>query len=427
MRFTGIKIAVAAIVLVFLMFFSNDFGLIDVEKTAIITAVAIDLEDSGEYKITAQIAVPEATDTNTENERAQISGTGATVGAAIKNIGDTSGWFPQLCFCNLIIVGGDFADYNLIKVLDYFSKTLRIQDSALIVMAEEKAVELLKLSTPLDNISSFALQKIILKNAGLNRDIAVCDVKSFCTGYYSEAGASYMPLIKVVSQKSENEKASAEDNGGSSGSSGSGGSGSSGSNGASGGGSSGSGGSSGGSETGGAKGDAIFNANTTALFLKGIKVGELDENLTLAFNALTQDFATTTFEVKNVQDGSETKNYLLTVFSSSAKKNLSVSESGITLDVTLDIYAKISDNNGQYSDADYIKNLPLPYYVKERAEKDFKERIEDLIRTEIQTKCDFLGIKKELYRKHNSFYAKYKDNFTDILNFTVTVNFSGQK
>lgn len=430
MKFTGIKIAIAAIALVFLMFFSNDFGLIDVEKTAIITAVAIDLEDNGEYKITAQIAVPEATDTNTENERAQISGKGSTVGAAIKNIGDTSGWFPQLCFCNLIIVGGDFADYNLIKVLDYFSKTLRIQDSALIVIAEEKAAELLKLSTPLDNISSFALQKIILKNAGLNRDIAVCDVKSFCTGYYSDSGASYMPLIKVVSQKSENEKASAEDAGGdNSGSSGGasggdagGGSGSSGS-------ASGSGGSgSSGKETGGgAKGDAIFNANTTALFVHGKKVGELDEELTLTFNALTQDFATTTFEVKNVQDGAEIKNYLLTVFSCSANKTLNASESGLTLEISLDVYAKISDTNSQYSDADYIKNVPIPYYVKERAEADFKTRIEELIRVEMNTGCDFLGIKKELYRKHYSFYPRYKDTFTDEMNYNVTVNFSGQK
>lgn len=414
MRFTGVKVAVLALATVFFMFFSNDFGLIDIEKTAIITACAIDLDENGEYKVTAQIAVPEATDTNTENLRAQISGKGATVGAAIKNIGDASGWFPQLCFCNLIIVGGGFSDYNLINILDYFSKTLRIHDSALIVMAEKEGAELLKLATPLDNVSSFALQKIILKNAGLNRDIAVCDVKSFCTGYYSDAGASFMPIIKVVSQKSENEKSSAE--GGTAESSGGGS-----------GGGSGSSGGFGGSSGGGAKGDAIFNANATALFLNGIKVGELDKDLTLVFNALTCDFATTTFEIKDVENGTATRNYLLTVFSCDRKTALTVSESGIIFDVKLDIYAKISDVNGQSYDLEYVENIPLPYFLKERAEKDFTERIQDLIRTEIETKCDFLGIKKELYRKHNSFYSKYKDNFTENLDCKVEVNFSGQK
>lgn len=414
MKFTGVKLALAAIAVVFFMFFSNDFGLIDIEKTAIITAVAIDLEESGEYKITAQIAVPEATDANTENQRAQISGKGATVGAAIKNIGDTSGWFPQLCFCNLIIVGNGFKDYNLIRILDYFSKTLRIQDSALIVMAEGEGVELLKLSTPLDNVSSFALQKIILKNAGLNRDIAVCDVKSFCSGYYSDAGTSYMPIVKVVSQKTENEKSSAENSGGSGG-------------GSSEGNSAGGSGSGGGEPSGGAKGDAIFSANTTALFLHGIKVGELDERLTLAFNALTEDFTTTTFEVKNVNCNGENLDYLLTVFACSKTRELTASDSGLNLNVTLDVYAKISDVNALSSDLEYIKNIPLPNSVKESAEVDFKERIEDLIRTEIQTGCDFLGIKKELYRKHNSYYSRFKDDFTENLTFNVVVNFSGQK
>ena len=74
-----------------------------------------------------------------------------------------------------------------------------------------------------------------------------------------------------------------------------------------------------------------------------------------------------------------------------------------------------------------MENLPLPHFLKERAEKDFTERINELIRTEIETKCDFLGIKKELYRKHNSFYAEFKDNFTENLDFTVNVTFSGQK
>ncbi|MBQ9485821.1 MAG: hypothetical protein IJU83_03180 [Clostridia bacterium] len=422
MKFVKVKIAAFLIAAVFLLFFSNDFGLIDVEKTAIITAVAIDLEQDGAYKVTAQIAVPEATDTNTENERAQISGKGATVGAAIKNIGDTSGWYPQLSFCNLIVIGKSFADYNVIKVIDYFSRTLRIQDSALIVMAEKDGEQLLKLSSPLDNISSFALQKIIIKNAGLNRDVAICDVKSFCEGYYSDAASAYMPIIKVVSQKSENEKASADDvGGGSSGSESSSGAQSSGGAG----GGSGSGGSP--EQTGGAKGDAVFNANSTALFVKGKKAGELDERLTLAFNAINGDFSFTTIEVNDVETAGEKTDYLLTVFSAKAKRETEVSESGIKLKITLDVYAKISDVNDKYSDVDYVKNLPMPFSVREKAEKDFTERLKDLVDTEIRTGCDFLNIKKELYRKHNSFYATYKDNFLDYLSYDIKVAFSGQK
>lgn len=417
MKYKGIKLAAILFFAVFLLFFSNDFGLIDVEKTAIITAVAIDLEDDGNYKVTAQIAVPEATDTNSENERAQISGTGSTIGGAIKNIGDTSGWFPQLAFCNLIVVGGEFKDYNIIKILDYFSKTLRIQDSALIVMAEDKAVDLLRLSTPLDNISSFALQKIILKNAGLNKDVAHCDVKTFCQKYYEDASSCYTPFISVISQKSENEKASAENAGGS---------------GSSGGSESSSGGS-GGSEpitpekSGGAKGDAIFDANKTALFYKGVKVGELDKNLTMIFNALTEDFSSTTFEVKDVNINGESKNFLLTVFSCKSEKSLTRENDNFKYTVSLNVFVKISDRNSEYSDVDYVKNIPLPNEVKLKAESDFNGYLTDLINTEIQTGCDFLGIKKELYKKYNSYYATLKDEILKNLDFETKVTFSGQK
>ena len=103
MKFKKTKFIALCLVAVFVFFFSNDFGIIDIEKTAIITAVAIDITDNGEYEVTAQIAVPEATDANTENKKAQISGTGSTVASAIKNIGEISGWFPSLSFCNIII------------------------------------------------------------------------------------------------------------------------------------------------------------------------------------------------------------------------------------------------------------------------------------------------------------------------------------
>ena len=97
------RIVLLIIFAFFVVFFSNDFGLIDIKKTAIVTAIAID-KQGDLYEVTTQIAVPEATDTNTENQKAQVSGKGATIGGAIKDIGDISGWYPKLDFCNLIII-----------------------------------------------------------------------------------------------------------------------------------------------------------------------------------------------------------------------------------------------------------------------------------------------------------------------------------
>ncbi len=391
-----VKLLIFVVAGVLILFFSNDFGLIDVEKTAIITAVAIDL-DGENYKVTAQIAVPEATDTKTENQRAQISGVGGTVGAAIKNVGDTSGWYPQLAFCNLIILGESLSDTDVIFILDYFSKTLRVQDSALTVMAEGSAYELLKLSTPLDNVSSFALQKILLKNSGLNRDIAHCDVKTFCVDYYSVSESSFMPLIKVKSQKEENSKSDGSSEG------------------------------QGQQTQSGVKGEYIFNANSTVLFYKGKKVGYLDEKQTLAFKVLKNDFSSSTFEVQNVSSLFErTHNYLLTVIKCKVKSYLKIEKQIPLFCVDVDMYVKISDENTSGTDLDYIKNLPLPAAVKEKAELDMCENIESLINAEKVTGCDFLGIKKELFRRHYDQYSAFKDSVISSFEYQINVNVHGK-
>ena len=124
------KLALFALFLISLLFFSNDFGLIDIEKTAIITAIAVDKTQDGEYEVTCQIAIPEASNALSENQKAQMTGKGSTIGNAIKNVGSLSGWFPQTIFCNLIIIGNDVLEQDVIGVLDYFHKTMRVQDSA---------------------------------------------------------------------------------------------------------------------------------------------------------------------------------------------------------------------------------------------------------------------------------------------------------
>lgn len=412
MKYVKTKLIIAALFFVFVFFFSNDFGLIDIENTAIITAIAIDSAEDG-YEATAQIAVPEATNKNSENKKAQISGTGSTIGAAIKDIGDKSGWFPNLQFCNVLIIGEELTHSNVFKVLDYFSKTLRVQDSAMVVTTDKKAKELLEASTPLDNISSFALQKILLKNPGFNSDVAETDIKNFCIDYYSESRSSYMPLVKLNKQ----ETAATPDTGSGSGSGG-------GSSGGSGGSSSGGGAGSGGTNS---NGSTLFNARSTALFYEGVKAGELNEKETLALSALTDTFKGTTIELKDVTTNGETKNFLITVFRCNPKIIVDANEESLNVKIDLDVYCRIVDQNAEKSDVTYSKNVPLPDAVKEKATEFFTTHINKLIEAEKTSGCDFLFLKRKLFQRHYKHYARYKDNFFSVMKHEINVSVSGQK
>lgn len=412
MKYVKTKLIIAALFFVFVFFFSNDFGLIDIENTAIITAIAIDSAEDG-YEATAQIAVPEATNKNSENKKAQISGTGGTIGAAIKDIGDKSGWFPNLQFCNVLIIGEELTHSNVFKVLDYFSKTLRVQDSAMVVTTDKKAKELLEASTPLDNISSFALQKILLKNPGFNSDVAETDIKNFCIDYYSESRSSYMPLVKLNKQ----ETAATPDTGSGSGSGG-------GSSGGSGGSSSGGGAGSGGTNS---NGSTLFNARSTALFYEGVKAGELNEKETLALSALTDTFKGTTIELKDVTTNGETKNFLITVFRCNPKIIVDANEESLNVKIDLDVYCRIVDQNAEKSDVTYSKNVPLPDAVKEKATEFFTTHINKLIEAEKTSGCDFLFLKRKLFQRRYKHYARYKDNFFSVMKHEINVSVSGQK
>lgn len=400
------KLLYIFIAAVFILFFSNDFGLIDVEKTSIITAIAIDKEDD-EFLLTAQIAVPEATDANTENLKTQLSGKGSTVGAALKDLGDISGWFPKLAFCNLILLGNSLSQDNVIECLDYFAKTLRIQDSALVAISEKSAKELLSVSTPLDNISSFALQKIMFKAQGFDKDVATTDIKSFCSGHYSKSGCAFMPIVKTLESASEEGKSNSGGGGGSSGGSGA------------------QNGSKGGEQN---QQNKLFDTRTTALFKKGFMVGILDENQTLVFNALNVGFSGTSLPVNDVMDDNGQKSdYLLTIISCKPNLKVKASENEINLDVALKLYCKISDHAIDGSTEALSQNTPLPKQLKYKTEQMLESWLNDLIETQKQTECDVLGIAEKLYRYNHKYYKKYKDNYLNVLKANVKVTVDGQK
>lgn len=267
---------------------------------------------------------------------------------------------------------------------------------------------MLESSTPLDNISSFAIQKILFKDVGFELAIATNDIKSFCMGYYGRGGSSFMPVMRI---KDSSGKESSSGTGGGSEEelSGSGG---------------------GGGESGAAtsgKGKSLYEGSSTALFLHGKKVGELTKEQTLVFNALRKDFKDSTITVNDVttSDG-QTGNYLLNSLRCSPKTRLVVNDEGVTLHLSIDMRCRISDQSTQKSD-DIYKNVPLPPELKAKAEEQLKTAIEELVDAEISSGCDFLELKDKLYRFNNRYYEKYKNSLLDEMKVSVTVSINAQR
>ncbi len=398
------KIILILIFALFLFFFSNDFGLVDIDKTAIIVALAVDKGKDYNYEVTAEIAVPEATDQNSETKNAQVTGKGNTIGEALKEVSDLTGWFPQLNFCNLIMISDSLKDENIIKIINYFAITFRVQDSCLIAMSEGSAKKVLEDSSPLDDIASFAIQKILLKQPGFDKNVLDNNVKDFCVSYYNPSSSSYMPVISknTVEGNSSDANKSGTKSGQSDSSS---------------------------SQSGNSSGQKIvFSARKTALFKSGVRVGELTEDQTLTLKILSSNVKSTIYPIeKNVVGISENKYYLLTILKNKSKINLSVIDNKLNLDITVDIFCKLSDENSDDIDQSLPKNTPLPQEVKEAFTKKLTDEIYDLIEKTKNLDCDVLNIERRLYKYHQNHYPTFKDNYLSVIVPKVSVSVSGQK
>ena len=105
LRSFPMKLWIILAAIVAITFFSNDFGLVDIQKTAIILAAGIDRTADG-FSLTAQIAVPKGSDRTTGGTSSvEIEGQGATVSDCISAIYAKTGWVPKLVFCDLVLLG----------------------------------------------------------------------------------------------------------------------------------------------------------------------------------------------------------------------------------------------------------------------------------------------------------------------------------
>lgn len=94
----------AIIVILLGLFFTNDFGLVDIRKSSIIVAVGIDKEND-EVQVTAQLAVPQPSENGDSVQYTQVQGSGYTIADALNEINAKTGFYPQLLFCKLVLIG----------------------------------------------------------------------------------------------------------------------------------------------------------------------------------------------------------------------------------------------------------------------------------------------------------------------------------
>ena len=386
-----------------ILFFSNDFGLVDIQKTAIVLAVGIDREEDS-FVVTSQIAAPSASaDPKASAEAVQVETRGDTVGAAIQKINEKTGWYPKLVFCNLIILGKTATEKNTFESLDFFLRNEYMSDDCNLCCTEGSAGELLSGSSAVEQISSLAIGKILSEHSAKLGLVAASNLRDFATHYFSCCGCGYMPIVSQspLTKKDDKEQADGQKEQSGSGKKQ---------------GNEGQGGNPGG-EAGGK--EQTFTATNTALFSDGIYKGKLTAEETFAFQCIRNDLRLAAFDAEH---GGVT--YTLLIKKSKASVKFSVDDYAVPrLKISVTVKAGLQD----LSSSQTIAEIAAPDKTKEAVLKAAGEKFAKAVRLVFEKSralnCDIFDVKNRLHKYESAYFSAYKDSVLERLLFSAEAKF----
>ncbi len=380
------RVFIIAAAALFLLFFSNDFGLINIQQTTIVTAIGIDRsQEEGKIDVSAQIAVPN----ESKASSVLVQGT-ETVGEAIAEFNGKTGWYPTLVHCRLVLLGAEAVSEDVFANLDYFLRSEFVEDSCLVAVCETTAAETLQANSPVGDLPSSAITKVLSSQAQKTGQVSVCNLRDFSKGYFSESASGYLPIISIKKEASNeggNQSSGSTQNTGSD---------------------------SGSGQTGGDAGaqkkndSDVFDASKTALFFQGKQVAELSPNETLAFNLADTktDFAYGDVEV--FENGTKVTYNLKMKIEKKAQK-LKFEDGVPVFTFRIRAKAQISDADKPSDIVDIAKTALVPAHVLRAAEEMFRAQLESAFEKTRESGCDLFQLQQKLFRFCHSQYDSHRE------------------
>ena len=380
------------LVILSFFFFSNDFGLTDVQKTALVIAVGIDKEEDN-FIVTTQIAVPKSKDSGENSASAEIVSKGKTVAAAFEKLNQKTGWYPKLVFCDLIVLGEEATKVNVMQSLGGFIRNEYLSDSCQLAVCDGKAQDILTAKVPTEALSGLAAVKVLSDHAKRVGNVLPNTLREFAITYFGESGSGLLPVLSL--QKTTEDTPATPNSSGSSSQQG------------------------GQSQASGQKQqEQVFSASETAVFAKGVRVGKLTAKETKGVAFALNKLRLATYSI-----GAQDQIYSLLVKRSTGKINLNFKEDTPTLEIKIDATAGLNAT----SKAEELRHLADPAEMPEGLLPTAAETLKnELLAVFYKTKewnADVFGCLQELKRKEFKRYEEEKDSILQKIEPKISVTF----
>ena len=360
-------------------FFTNDFNLINVQKTAIVTAIALDKEN-GEFSLTAIVANPasqgdggasgQSGQSGSQGQSADgfatVSGKGSTVAEALEDINAKTGWYPKLIFCRLLLLGESLCSENVFDGLDFFLRNEYAADDCLLAATDGKASELLNANPPLKAAVSEAIEKVLSDQSKRVGAVLTNSLRPFAVSYFSAGNSSYLPILKKTKEE----------------------------------------------------GGDVFSASETALFIGGKRIGTLKKEETFALACVKNPLHLASYTVES--DG---ESNTLIFKNNRRKQRFSLDGNRPSMQIDLTVYADLSDRSeSQHLDGLSGRHPHSAVYVA--AADALREQIESTFEHCRELEFDAFDAIGKLQKYENEHYERLKDSLIEQLELTVSVRFA---
>lgn len=371
------------------MFFTNDFGLVDLSKTSVVVAVGVDVEDE-EVLVTAQVAVPQPSQSGDNVKYVQVQGRGLTVADCLNEINSKTGFYPKLLFCKLILIGEECKDKELFRVLGCFYRRNYSELTALVAMCKGKAMEMLAMPATISQENSTAMQRALSEELKKSANVSSVSLKDIAETNYSVSRACYMPFIEANIEGTSEGGGDGDNVGGESGGEGFSGGG---------------GGESGGEGEQGGKKKMEFTARRTAVFSGGKFTGLLDETTSFALNILKNEIRLAVLPC----DVGDT-HYTVGLKNTDGGVKLKFEDGKPKATLSFEALAQVQGAKKVLEpDSVMFDDVVKPEVLK-AAEDAVKERFDKLLELCVKTDSDILGIRTLLHKYNYKYYEDFKDN-----------------
>lgn len=380
-----------AAIIIFLsaLFFTNDFGIVDLRKTSVVIGVGIDIEED-DLVLTAQLAVSQPAENGENTQFTTVTGKGKTVACAINDVNVKTGFYPKLVFCKLVLLGDSCFTRDTNTLLNYFFDNEYTGLTPKIAACKGKAGDMLSLKLPFGDSSTDFIERILSEEAQRSGNVSTTDLNKFGQQYFTKSQAAYMPFIEIV-QKEESEGSGqgsewGQDSGGGQGSGG---------------------GQSQQSGGGGEDENIEFLCNRTAVFSAGVCKGVLDIKSAFAFNLLNSKVRHAYTEC-----GSDDERNVLGLRNCKGDIDLKIDKGVPTLTLSFKATAKLMDDAQDETGKKHAESH-TPDDALKKGEKTITEQLQQLYKDCKDWKCDILGAKDLLFRKNYKYFETFKDILYD--------------